>query len=48
MASHDLEVGVIVYLYVGRGSTARGRERDRSTRADIGEETISIPRCLPL
>ena len=48
MASHDLEVGVIVDLDVDGGSIARGRERDRSTWTNIREETVSVPRCLPL
>jgi len=48
VAGHDLEVGVIVNLYINRGSSPGGRERDRSCWADIGEETVPVPRCLPL
>jgi len=48
MASHDLEVSVIVDLDVDRGSISRGRKRNRSTWTDIGKEAVSVPRCLPL
>ena len=48
MAGHDLEVGTIVDLDIDRCSSPRGRERDRSLWANIGEETVSVPRCLPL
>ena len=48
MAGHDLEVGVIVDLDIDRGSSPGGREHDRSRRANICEETVPVPRCLPL
>ena len=48
MAGHDLEVSVIVDLDIDRGSSPRGRERDRCIWANVGEEIISVPRCLPL
>lgn len=48
VACHDLEVGVIVNLDISRGRSAGGRERDRSLWANIREEAVSVPRCLPL
>lgn len=48
MTGHDLEVGVIVDLYIGWGSSPGSRERDGSCWADISEETVPVPRCLPL
>ena len=48
MAGHDLEVGAIVDLDVGRSSGPGGRKHDRSLWANICEETISVPCCLPL
>lgn len=48
MTDHGLEVSAVVDLYIDGGSSTGGCECDRSTRADVGEERASIPRCLPL
>jgi len=48
MTDHKLEVGIIVDLDIYRGSSAGDPKRDGSTWIDVGEETVSVPRCLPL
>lgn len=46
MTDHDLKVGVIVDLDIGRCGCARGLESN--TCDDVVKEVIPVPRCLPL
>ena len=48
MTDHGLEIGAVIDLYIHRGSSTGGREIDGSVWANVGEEVVFVPRCLPL
>lgn len=48
MPGHDLKVGIVVDLDIGRRNCPGGLKIDGSVYADVGEEAALIPRCLPL